>query len=192
MAGGDPGGGGAGRTGSKYVSLFAHCSCFSSHPLHSMPCGVRTKACLLVLEIFYIPLLFPSHEVVHYAVPCLHQMSVWYCCGTQPSQVGPPPHLLTYQEMYETYHALRPCTPYHSMCKTMSLCLTPCWCVVLLSLPPGGSHPTDVRMTTRFKEEDLTEGLTGAIHETGEGGAGVFVVYQGGSSTGWPRTDSAD
>eukprot|EP00775_Hariotina_reticulata_P006119 gene6119-6358_t len=31
----------------------------------------------------------------------------------------------------------------------------------------GGSHPTDVRMTTRFKEEDLTEGLTGAIHETG-------------------------
>lgn len=31
----------------------------------------------------------------------------------------------------------------------------------------GGSHPTDVRMTTRFKEGDLTEGLTGAIHETG-------------------------
>lgn len=31
----------------------------------------------------------------------------------------------------------------------------------------GGSHPTDVRMTTRFKEHDVTEGLTGAIHETG-------------------------
>lgn len=31
----------------------------------------------------------------------------------------------------------------------------------------GGSHPTDVRMTTRFKAADLTEGLTGAIHETG-------------------------
>lgn len=31
----------------------------------------------------------------------------------------------------------------------------------------GGAHPTDVRMTTRFKKEDLTEGLTGAIHETG-------------------------
>lgn len=31
----------------------------------------------------------------------------------------------------------------------------------------GGSHPTDVRMTTRFKLDDLTEGLTGAIHETG-------------------------
>ncbi|KAK9827502.1 hypothetical protein WJX74_006289 [Apatococcus lobatus] len=31
----------------------------------------------------------------------------------------------------------------------------------------GGSHPTDVRMTTRFKPDDLTEGLTGAIHETG-------------------------
>ena len=30
-----------------------------------------------------------------------------------------------------------------------------------------GSHPTDVRMTTRFKPDDLTEGLTGAIHETG-------------------------
>lgn len=35
-------------------------------------------------------------------------------------------------------------------------------------MAPGGSHPTDVRMTTRFKEEDLTEGLTGAIHETGQ------------------------
>ena len=31
----------------------------------------------------------------------------------------------------------------------------------------AGAHPTDVRMTTRFKENDLTEGLTGAIHETG-------------------------
>ncbi|KAK9833280.1 hypothetical protein WJX81_002396 [Elliptochloris bilobata] len=31
----------------------------------------------------------------------------------------------------------------------------------------GGAHVTDVRMTTRFKEDDLTEGLTGAIHETG-------------------------
>ncbi|KAJ1431609.1 M32, carboxypeptidase Taq metallopeptidase peptidase [Ochromonadaceae sp. CCMP2298] len=31
----------------------------------------------------------------------------------------------------------------------------------------GGSHPTDVRMTTRFKSHDLTEGLTGAVHETG-------------------------
>jgi carboxypeptidase Taq len=31
----------------------------------------------------------------------------------------------------------------------------------------GGSHPTDVRMTTRFKPDDITEGLTGAIHETG-------------------------
>ena len=28
-------------------------------------------------------------------------------------------------------------------------------------------HPTDVRMTTRFKEDDVTEGLTGAVHETG-------------------------
>ena len=31
----------------------------------------------------------------------------------------------------------------------------------------AGAHPTDVRMTTRFKEHDLTEGRTGAIHETG-------------------------
>lgn len=31
----------------------------------------------------------------------------------------------------------------------------------------GGAHPNDVRMTTRFKSGDLTEGLTGAIHETG-------------------------
>jgi len=31
----------------------------------------------------------------------------------------------------------------------------------------GGAHPTDVRMTTRFKADDIMEGLTGAIHETG-------------------------
>lgn len=31
----------------------------------------------------------------------------------------------------------------------------------------GGTHPTDVRMTTRFKNNDVAEGLTGAIHETG-------------------------
>jgi len=31
----------------------------------------------------------------------------------------------------------------------------------------GGAGPTDVRMTTRFKANDLMEGLTGAIHETG-------------------------
>lgn len=31
----------------------------------------------------------------------------------------------------------------------------------------GGAHPTDVRMTTRFKQDDLTEGITGAIHESG-------------------------
>ncbi len=31
----------------------------------------------------------------------------------------------------------------------------------------GGAGPSDVRMTTRFKAGDLTEGLTGAIHETG-------------------------
>eukprot|EP00884_Botryococcus_braunii_P012398 jgi/Botrbrau1/21159/Bobra.0061s0052.1 len=29
----------------------------------------------------------------------------------------------------------------------------------------GGAGPRDVRMTTRFKDTDLTEGLTGAIHE---------------------------
>lgn len=31
----------------------------------------------------------------------------------------------------------------------------------------GGAHPTDVRMTTRFKPNEFKEGLTGAIHETG-------------------------
>ena len=31
----------------------------------------------------------------------------------------------------------------------------------------AGAHPTDVRMTTRFKPGDLLEGLTGAVHETG-------------------------
>lgn len=31
----------------------------------------------------------------------------------------------------------------------------------------GGAHPTDVRMTTRYKPHDFMEGITGAIHETG-------------------------
>jgi carboxypeptidase Taq len=31
----------------------------------------------------------------------------------------------------------------------------------------GGTHPTDVRMTTKFKVNDFTDGLSGAIHETG-------------------------
>ena len=31
----------------------------------------------------------------------------------------------------------------------------------------GGAGPSDVRMTTRFKAHDMTEGLTGAVHETG-------------------------
>lgn len=31
----------------------------------------------------------------------------------------------------------------------------------------GGAGPNDVRMTTRFKADDITEGLTGTIHETG-------------------------
>lgn len=38
-----------------------------------------------------------------------------------------------------------------------------------VSLHPftGGSHPTDIRMTTRYKANDFLEGLTGTIHETG-------------------------
>ena len=47
----------------------------------------------------------------------------------------------------------------------------------------GGSDPTDVRMTTRFKELDITEGLTGAIHETGhalyEQGRNLSPEWQG-------------
>jgi carboxypeptidase Taq len=31
----------------------------------------------------------------------------------------------------------------------------------------AGAHPTDVRMTTRFLEGDVMEGITGAVHETG-------------------------
>ena len=31
----------------------------------------------------------------------------------------------------------------------------------------GGACPADVRMTTRFKAEDLLEGITGTTHETG-------------------------
>lgn len=31
----------------------------------------------------------------------------------------------------------------------------------------GGAHPTDVRMTTRYTINDLQEGITGTIHETG-------------------------
>jgi carboxypeptidase Taq len=35
----------------------------------------------------------------------------------------------------------------------------------------GGTHPTDVRMTTRFKPHDVTEGLTG--ERGGLAGCGV-------------------
>ena len=38
---------------------------------------------------------------------------------------------------------------------------------VSVHLFTGGADPTDVRMTTRFKENDITEGLTGAVHECG-------------------------
>lgn len=31
----------------------------------------------------------------------------------------------------------------------------------------SGFHPTDVRITSRYKEDNLTEGLTGTVHETG-------------------------
>ncbi|KAF9184779.1 hypothetical protein BGZ51_003139 [Haplosporangium sp. Z 767] len=31
----------------------------------------------------------------------------------------------------------------------------------------GGAHPTDVRMTTRYTIDNLQEGITGTIHETG-------------------------
>lgn len=31
----------------------------------------------------------------------------------------------------------------------------------------GGAHPTDVRMTTRYKRASLLEGITGTVHETG-------------------------
>jgi len=47
----------------------------------------------------------------------------------------------------------------------------------------GGTGPTDVRMTTRFKAMDVTEGLTGAIHETGhslyEQGRNVYPDWEG-------------
>lgn len=33
----------------------------------------------------------------------------------------------------------------------------------------AGTHPTDVRMTTRFSENDLVDALLAAIHETGAG-----------------------
>jgi Zn-dependent M32 family carboxypeptidase len=52
----------------------------------------------------------------------------------------------------------------------------------------GGAGPSDVRMTTRFKEHDLTEGLTGAIHETGH------ALYEqgrlGGEHEGLPVSDA--
>ena len=52
----------------------------------------------------------------------------------------------------------------------------------------GGAGPSDVRMTTRFKANDLTEGLTGAIHETGH------ALYEqgrlGGPHEGLPVSDA--
>jgi len=41
----------------------------------------------------------------------------------------------------------------------------------------GGCGPSDVRMTTRYKENDLQEGLTGTIHETGH------ALYEQGRDT---------
>ena len=58
----------------------------------------------------------------------------------------------------DTYTRVFACASHVRVCTCM--CLTQADRV-------AGAHPTDVRMTTRFKEHDLTEGLTGAIHETG-------------------------
>lgn len=33
----------------------------------------------------------------------------------------------------------------------------------------GGGHPTDVRITTRYKDDDFVESLYGVVHETGHG-----------------------
>lgn len=47
----------------------------------------------------------------------------------------------------------------------------------------GGADPTDVRMTTRFKENNIMEGLTGAVHECGhalyEQGRNADDAFQG-------------
>lgn len=52
----------------------------------------------------------------------------------------------------------------------------------------GGAGPSDVRMTTRFKENDMFEGITGAIHETGHS------LYEqgrlGGAFEGLPVSDA--
>ncbi len=43
----------------------------------------------------------------------------------------------------------------------------------------GGSHPTDVRITTRYKESDFIESLYAVIHETGHG------IYEQGRMPGY-------
>ena len=47
-----------------------------------------------------------------------------------------------------------------------------------------GMHPTDVRMTTRFKPHDLMEGITGAVHECGH------AMYEQGRNPGAPPFSS--
>lgn len=43
-----------------------------------------------------------------------------------------------------------------SLLSPLLTCLLGC-----ITLCCAGAHPTDVRMTTRFKQDDLTEGITG-------------------------------
>ena len=44
----------------------------------------------------------------------------------------------------------------------------------------GGSHPTDVRITTRYSESNWLEGIAGTIHEVGhalyEQGTLYFII----------------
>lgn len=41
----------------------------------------------------------------------------------------------------------------------------------------GGSHPTDVRITTRYSSDQWVEGISGTIHEVGH------ALYEQGRST---------
>lgn len=70
-----------------------------------------------------------------------------------------------------------PCCPPHPTPSQTPLraCLLSIACVLStarhaafqLRIPQIALHPKDVRMTTRFKADNILEGVSGAIHETG-------------------------
>ncbi len=82
-------------------------------------------------------------------------------CRCTPSRCGPCPVAPVLRPMGEGTRP-EPKPPFFNFTP-----MAKCTCLGAAAGAQGGSHPTDVRMTTRFKPDNVLEGLTGAIHETG-------------------------